>query len=370
MAQLGRVPMSVEKPGYEVDPDAGIPDPDEVPIKDRKVVTQPYDLVVESLISQIKDSTIFLRPLTERPNFQRRYVWPEMLASRLIESILINVPIPPCYLSQNSEFELDVIDGQQRLFSVYRFLENQFALEGLEVLTEFNGRRFFELPHKLQRQLQTHTLRCVVITNESHPEIKFDVFERLNTNTVPLNAQELRNCIYRGALNDLLQIESKHAPWLSILNRKAPDKRLADEELILRFFAFETLGLDSYKTPLKHWLNEAAKSGRRYPKKKIAELQGLWHETLEVCLVLFEPAECFRRKGSRAINKALFDLIARSASKLSPTDARKVRAAFRKRYYELLEEPEFSDLISRAVDHKKRTLKRFELWDDAFKKIL
>src|SRR2546423_15168285 len=121
--------MTDERPIYEVDKTSD-PDPDEVPIRDRRVFTQPYDLVVESLIEQIKGETIFLRPLSERPSFQRRYVWTNLLSSRLIESILLNVPIPPCYLSQNEDYELDVIDGQQRLFSIYRFLDNQFALSG------------------------------------------------------------------------------------------------------------------------------------------------------------------------------------------------------------------------------------------------
>lgn len=228
--------MSDEKPIYEVEQEADTQDPDETPLRDRKVVTQPYDLVVQSLSEQIKGGTIFLRPLSDRPHFQRQYVWSNALASRLIESILLNVPIPPCFLSQNEEFELDVIDGQQRLYSIHRFLENQFALNKLEVLTEFNGNRLHELPTKTQRQLRTHTLRCVLITNESHPDIKFDVFERLNTNTVPLNAQELRNCVYRGSLNTMLKDASEFTPWLEILRRKKPDIRLRDEELILRFF--------------------------------------------------------------------------------------------------------------------------------------
>jgi len=101
---------------YEVDALHSQPDPDEIPIRERRLFTQPYDLVVEALMDQISASTIFLRPISERPNFQRRYVWTNILASRLIESILLNVPIPPCYLSQNDDFELDVIDGQQRLF--------------------------------------------------------------------------------------------------------------------------------------------------------------------------------------------------------------------------------------------------------------
>jgi hypothetical protein len=147
--------MPAEGSLFEPDPAEGETDPDAIPVRDRHVYTQPYDLVVESLLDQIDGGTVFLRPLSERPGFQRRYVWTNVLASRLIESILLNVPIPPCYLSQNENFELDVIDGQQRLYSIYRYLNNQFALTGLEVFTDFNGSRFHSLPSRVQRQLKT-----------------------------------------------------------------------------------------------------------------------------------------------------------------------------------------------------------------------
>ena len=271
--------MTDETPIFEHDNEGSEPDPDEVPIRDRRVFTQPYDLVVESLVDQIKGGTIFLRPLSERPSFQRRYVWTNVLASRLIESILLNVPIPPCYLSQNEDFELDVIDGQQRLFSIYRFLDNQYSLSDLEVLKELNGLRLHEIPPKQQRQIQTHTLRCVLITNESHPEIKFDVFERLNTNTVPLNSQELRNCIFRGSLNDYLKKAVAYQPWLQILGKKQPDKRMRDEELVLRFFAFWMNGVEAYRTPQKHWLNDTAKAGKKLSEGKIDELDSVWKKS-------------------------------------------------------------------------------------------
>lgn len=359
--------MNNDKPIYELDTEND-PDPDEIPIRDRRVYTQPYDLVVESLIEQIRGETIFLRPLSERPSFQRRYVWTNLLSSRLIESILLNVPIPPCYLSQNEDYELDVIDGQQRLFSIYRFLDNQFALSGLEVMKDLNGLRFHKIPSKLQRQLKTHTLRCVAITNESHPEIKFDVFERLNTNTVPLNAQELRNCIYRGSLNSFLKDAVSYSPWLEILGKKKPDKRMRDEELILRFLAFHLHGLNSYRTPQKHWLNDAAKAGRQYSIAKIQSVQIIWQAAIDTALQWFEPKECFRRSGtqkSRAINRALFDLTMHSATNVGSIGrARSLRTKFRRRYIELLENEEFTDLISRAVDHTKRTKRRFRLWDE------
>jgi hypothetical protein len=362
--------MNEDKPLYEIDSGASEIDPDEVPVRDRRVFTQPYDLVVESLVDQIKGGTIFLRPLSERPSFQRRYVWTDTLASRLIESILLNVPIPPCYLSQNDEFELDVIDGQQRLFSIYRFLENQFALSNLEVLTELNGFRFHEIRNKLQRQLKTHTLRCVLITNESHPEIKFDVFERLNTNTVPLNSQELRNCIYRGSLNSLLKDAVAYPPWLKILGKRQPDKRMRDEELVLRFFAFYIQGVDTYRTPQKHWLNDIAKAGRKYSQERIEELRENWKKSIDSALILFDSEECFRRQGSKTINRALFDLVANTTVKINVERVPQIREVFREKYNQLLDNEEFKDLVSRAVDHTKRTKRRFEMWGNTFEGVI
>ena len=348
---------------FELDSQQEELDPDAIPLKDRKVVTQPYDLAIDAIVSQVKSDILFLRPLSDRPNFQRQYVWSDAIASKLIESVLLNVPIPPCYFSENDE--LDVIDGQQRIYSLFRFHENQFKLSGLGALTEFNGKRFFELPSKAQRKLKTHTLRCVVITNESHPEIKFDVFERLNTNTVPLNAQELRNCVSRGALNDLLGELSFGEDWLKIRGRSKPDKRLADEEMILRFFAFHMQGLDSYRTPLKHWLNEAARSGRKFEEAKIETLKQDWQRALAVALTWFAPRECFRRPGSKSINRALFDLVLDTAKSFTVEEAAAAKVSFNEAYNALLNDEDFSDLISRAVDHKKRTLSRFEMWGNA-----
>lgn len=359
--------MSTDRNLYEAEKDDDVVDPDEIPIRDRKVFTQPYDLGVDSLVNQIKGNTIFLRPLSERPSFQRRYVWTDKLASKLIESILLKVPIPPCYLSQNDDFELDVIDGQQRLFSIYRFVDNQFKLTNLEVLVELNGSRFHELASNLKRQILTHTLRCVLITNESHPEVKFEVFERLNTNTVPLTPQELRNCVYRGALLGLLKDAVLLPQWLEILGRKSPDKRMRDEELVLRFFSFYQGGLEKYKTPQKHWLNEAAKEGRKYNKDKIEELRNIWATTINNVLLWFDPHECFRSSLSeppKAINRAIFDLVSQEASKRAFTSQSANRKRFRSAFVILLKDDEFQDLISRSVDHTKRTRRRFEIWNE------
>lgn len=349
-------------------------DPEATPIQDRKLITQPYDLVVKTLIGQIDDSTLHLRPLGGEPRFQRHYVWSDKFASLLIESILLNIPIPPCYFAQNEDFELDVIDGQQRVYSIYRFAKNQFALSGLEVCAELNGKQFFELAKKQKLRIETHTLRCVVITNESHPEIQFDVFERLNTRTMPLNSQELRNCMYRGALNDLLGVLVTYPGWLRIVNRKEPDKRMRDEELALRFLAFHSRGVEAYSTPQKHWLNSLAKEGRKFDEARVAELQETWESTIRKVLTVFEPLESFRRMpgaGRRnIINRALMDLVMTSFASVELQRLRDRRAAIRERYTDLFQNGEFVDLISKSVDHKSRTQRRFQIWQEAFGAII
>ncbi len=342
-------------------------DPEEEPIRTTKLFTQPYDLVITSLLDQIDDGTVHLRQISDRPKFQRKYVWTDRLASRLIESILLNVPIPPCYLAQDSDYKLDVIDGQQRIFSIYRFVRNQFKLRDLEVLKDLNSKASFELPPTLRRKIETYTLRCVIVTNDSDPEIRFEVFERLNTNTMPLNPQELRNSISKGALIDLLGELANDEAWLRIINHPKPDNRMRDEELILRFFAFHLFGIDGYKTPPKYWLNEVADKGRRYSLERIDELAHIWKSTIEKCLMIFSPEECFRRlpmTKRQVVNRALMDLTMVSLVNVPKKDVERESKEFYQRYVSLLQDQEFGDLITRAIDHKSRTLRRFELWSD------
>ena len=337
--------------------------------KDRKIVVQPYDFLVESIVRQVQEEILFLKPLSDRPEFQRNYVWTESQSSKLIESIIMNVPIPPCYLSQNDESEYDVIDGQQRIYTLYRFLLDKLKLIKLEVHPEFNNMVFSELPNKIQRRIKTHVLRCVVITNESHPEIKFDVFERLNTGNTPLTAQELRNCVFRGKLNNLLKELSFGEQWLQIRGRKKPDKRLADEELILRYFAFVLQDVKSHALPIQQRLNKTALDGNNLSKSKLEGLKTRWLESLEISLTWFEPNECFRRPGIKTMNRVVFDLVMYSSRHTTPKLAKKNRSRFRDNYAKIMKDEEFVDLINWSVDSRTRTQKRFDMWNEAMAEI-
>jgi uncharacterized protein with ParB-like and HNH nuclease domain len=143
--------------------------------------------------------------LDPRPSFQRGYVWDRTKASRLVESVLLNVPIPLIYTAEESDGREVVIDGQQRLLTLMHFIKGEFPrdtkkfrLSKLSVLSDLNGKSYEELDEDVKRRFRQYTLTVIKIHQNSQDDVKFEIFERLNTGSVKLNAQELRNCVYRG----------------------------------------------------------------------------------------------------------------------------------------------------------------------------
>ncbi|MBC7334361.1 MAG: DUF262 domain-containing protein, partial [Actinobacteria bacterium] len=198
-------------------------------IKDRKISTRAWEPSINELYHRFLDGDLILQP-----EFQRYYVWDDKKASRLVESALLKVPLPIIYLSEEDDGKLVVIDGQQRLISLFRFFAplsignqqiSQLRLTGLTVITELKRKTFSELPKDLQRHYKNYPLKVIVIEKESHPDVKFEIFERLNTGAVKLNDQELRNCIYRGRYNDLLKRLSQNKDFLFLLGFRETDKR-------------------------------------------------------------------------------------------------------------------------------------------------
>ena len=133
----------------------------EFPPPERKINTQPYDLSIQTLIEQWDSNLLGI------PEIQREYVWDNGRASRLIESLILNIPIPPLYFAETKDARFEVIDGHQRVRSIARYLTNQFGLSGLRVLSEYKAKRFHQLPEREQRFLTTRSLRVVIITYDS-----------------------------------------------------------------------------------------------------------------------------------------------------------------------------------------------------------
>lgn len=201
-----------------------------------RLVTQASDLSLETIAAMVRDGSIDLEP-----TFQRRRRWNETDQSQLIESFLLNVPVPPVYLSETDYGDYSVIDGKQRVNSINKFMQNELKLKGLNDFEEIEGYYFKDLPDPLKNALKVRPyLRVISLLRQSEAELKFEVFTRLNRGGEELNPQEIRNVVYRGRMNDLIYELGENSflrQQLKITNtRSAAFRKMRDAKLVLRFF--------------------------------------------------------------------------------------------------------------------------------------
>lgn len=326
------------------------------PPAERKVITQPVDLSVQTLGEQWKSGLLHL------PDIQREYVWDNGKASRLIESLILNIPIPVLYFAETEEAKYEIIDGHQRVRSIVRFLDNEFLLGGLGVLREYKGLRFHQLPPKEQRFLKMRTLRAIIISADSHPNMKFEIFERLNTGAISLNAQELRNSIYRGNANKSLRALAKNPDFRALIGTKTPRPRMVDEELILRFFALRER-LNIYRTPLKRFLNNFMDDWSQKPEIELTAPNGVFESTItriraELGQAAFRVTDANGTPTEAGVNRALFDAQTLAFSWIASQPGQIDIAAVRHEIAALFGQPDFLDAVRRATGDRARTLRR------------
>lgn len=258
----------------------------DIPVGERKIITDGgSDPTIGALCMRIDREK-----LIARADFQRYYIWDTKpkLKSRLIESVLLRVPIPIIYTAEQDDGKELVVDGQQRLLTFYNFTKKDgFRLGGLRVLKELNGKSYGELDEKLQDAISEYPIRVIKILKESHKDIKFDIFERLNRGSVKLNEQELRNCIYRGSFNDFLKVLAQNKDFQRLQGLDDVDKRMRDIERLLRFFAFLDLTERKYKGPLTSFLNGYMESHREISDKQKEEKTALFKKSVELCQTIF-----------------------------------------------------------------------------------
>eukprot|EP00850_Spirogloea_muscicola_P016100 SM000128S26233 [mRNA] locus=s128:194082:198297:- [translate_table: standard] len=247
--------------GADVRAAAGEVAPQTLPLLEKRVISgekvlqiSKADFTVSSVLDKIKRGKLDLRP-----SYQRDFVWDKKTASKLIESLLLNIPVPTMFFHEREKGILEVVDGKQRLTSIWSYIVEarfpdgtEFSLTGLEVLHKLNGLKYCDLDESSKEDfaLNVHT-----ISRHSDDDVVFEVFERLNMGSTQLNEQELRNCIFQGSYNDLLEELVKNTHMQQALRLDAPHKRMRDRELILRFFALRRGGIEGFFTPNKAWLN-------------------------------------------------------------------------------------------------------------------
>ncbi len=284
-----------------------------------RIVTEqaryPLDTIETMLDSRQGDKQKYIL----NPEYQRRKRWNNTRKSRLIESFIMNVPIPPIFLYEVDYSIYEVMDGQQRLTAIYDFYQGKFELKGLEYWRELNGRNYDNLPEQVKRGIDRRYLSSIVLlaetakSQEEAESLKRIVFERLNSGGEKLTPQETRNALHNGKFNQLcmelakndnfrkmwqLPLESEVEDLLvkseeelkkekqpNILTRLASYRKMEDVELVLRFFAYRNL--KDLKSPIDEFLNEYLKQANSWSDRVLSDLESIFKETIDLVYLVF-----------------------------------------------------------------------------------
>lgn len=268
------------------------------------IVVTASDWTLELLANKFQSGDITI------PDYQRKFVWDIRRASTLIESFAIGLPVPQVFFYENEEGQLEVIDGQQRITSIAYFFEGYFGeansngdrkvfrLKGLEQRKDLEGKSFEELDDRTKRKIKNASLRGVTVKQltpkEEQPESVYHIFERLNTGGQPLNAQEIRNAVYRGPILKKLESLNLNPNWRKIYGKPDPDPKQRDIELILRLLAlFENI--DAYAPPMKDFLSREMAYNRNFDSEKAIKFCTSFIRAVEIVVNTLDKP--FRPRG-------------------------------------------------------------------------
>lgn len=295
------------------------------------------------------------------PDFQRDFIWPEDKQSKLIESVLMRIPLPVFYLAENPKGQMVVVDGLQRLSTFQRFVNNEFRLK-LPDQTELNKKNFQGLSPKLQNRIEDCNLILYVIDAKVPAQALLDIFERVNSG-VPLTRQQMRNCLYMGQATRFLKAEAGTPLFLQATGGSLDPTTMRDRELINRFCAFQLLGLDDYRGDMDSFLARTLEIMNGVESPKLEKLSSEFRTSLKNNLTVFGK-HAFRKHApeqeSRSVfNASLWDVMSTGLSlypeHLVEAKAGDLRAAF----YPLMDDNDFVVSISLGTNQVNRVKYRF-----------
>lgn len=323
------------------------------------------DYTVDSLVKRLRDDAVFV------PAFQRRFVWTIKEASRFIESLLLGLPVPGIFLSKEDETQrLLVIDGQQRLMSMKYFYdgvwpdpEGVFRLK--QVQPQFEGKSYKDLSEPDRRKLDDSIVHATVVKQDTPSEDKssiYHIFERINTGGRQLTAQEIRACIFHGALVDLLDSLNENPDWRGVYGEVSP--RLRDRELILRFLALR-FAADQYARPMKEFLNTFMGKHRKLATIRADALRKAFEGAASILAVIGNEA----LRPGRSLNAAVLDSVMVGISRRLERGSLTNHAAVRSAFSTLVCNQNYMQACGRATADVERVKTRLDLATAAFRDI-
>ena len=343
----------------------------EHPFDPEQIKIRTVNISVDYIVGRIQHNEIDLAP-----PFQRmRDIWKLGPKSRLIESLLLRIPIPVFYVAADEDENWLVVDGLQRFSTMYDYMTGKFLLKDLEYLKRIEGKKFDQLNRPYQRRISETQLVVNVIERDTPEEVMFNVFRRINTGGVPLSPQEIRHALNPGPVRGFLENLANSKEFRNATNHSIKTGRMVDRECILRFLAFH----------IDPWENYAANDMDGYLGKAMKKINDQSQQDCDVIAADFKRAmraaedifgkRAFRkiyreddRSRSRAISRVLFGAwsvgLARRSQRQIDTLVRN-RKRVEKRFMSLIEDDqEFSNAISYSTSNPKRVRKQFQAIDD------
>ena len=337
--------------------------PDDIDISTRS-------MTIDLLLSRIEDGALDLAP-----DFQRRAgIWNEKQQSRLIESLLLRIPLPTLYAAEDDNDHWVIVDGIQRLTTITRFISPSYIesaplrLQQLEYLgDDFNQSTYEDLPARLKRRLRETELVVHLIKNGTPEEVKFNIFARINTGGLPLSAQELRHALIPGSVREVLRKLAECKEFKKATCNSIKDERMAAREMVLRYIAFKLTPPDSYKErDFDRFLSKSMHSVNALSHQSLLRLGRDFKASLVAAMSIF-GVDAYRKRyspddGRYPINKALFESITVALSNLTDMqrdvcvrNARKIKESF----IELMNDPAFDSSISQGTGDASKVRRRF-----------
>lgn len=320
------------------------------------VLIRNENRTVHDVLRRIEKGTFVMDP-----DFQRDFIWDEDKQSKLIESVLMRIPLPVFYLAENPKGQLIVVDGLQRLSTFQRFVNNELKLK-LKHQSELNEKRFKDLSPKLQNRLEDCNLILYVIDAKVPAQALLDIFERVNSG-LALTRQQMRNCLFTGQATRFLKEEANTPLFKKATGGSLNPKTMRDRELINRFCGFQVLGVDKYRGDMDDFLAKTLEAMNRMGEEDLKKLSDMFRVSLINNIRIFGK-HAFRKhtRGQDArsvINASLWDVMSTGLSNYSEHIVEARESAIRNALYDLFLNDDFIESITLGTNQVNRVRTRF-----------
>jgi len=346
-------------------------------------ITKPFDpslirvksksMIIDTLLKRIEHEELELNP-----DFQRKAgLWTEEAQSKLIESLLIGVPLPAFYMDATNKNKWLVVDGLQRLFALKHFMiDKKLKLTGLEFLQQLEDKGYNDMKRSLLRDIEETEIIVYLIEEGTPPEVKFNVFKRINTGGLPLSTQEIRHALYQGKATEFLKELAGYKEFKQATDYRISDERMEEREFVLRFLAFLLTPRRNLTKGLNSFLNETMVILNQKPEAELKKIAKQFKRAMWAAHQIFDNdafRKRFRKKDRRKpINKALFDVLSVNLALYDDELERIIQKRERliELFMGLMNDSEFESTVSGGASDLKKVEYRFSAIENIFEELL